>query len=121
MKKVLFTDNWTVRRADEQNYIPVLIPHDAMITEPRSDKAAAGVNNGWIVCGNYVYCKHFDSDELGGKPCAVLEFEGVYKDAVVTLNGKEVAVRRKVKIRCSTVCSTSLRKGAGGKICDSTD
>ena len=62
MKKVLFTDNWTVRRADEQNYIPVLIPHDAMITEPRSDEAAAGVNNGWIVCGNYVYCKHFDSD-----------------------------------------------------------
>ena len=91
MKKVLFTDNWTVRRADEQNYIPVLIPHDAMITEPRSDEAAAGVNNGWIVCGDYVYCKHFDSDELGGKPCAVLEFEGVYKDAVVTLNGKEVA------------------------------
>ncbi len=91
MKKVLFTNNWTVRRTDENNAVAVSIPHDAMRYEPKSADAAAGVNNGWIVCYDYVYEKHFDKSTLEDKPFAVLEFEAVYKDAVVTLNGQEIA------------------------------
>ena len=90
MKKLLFTNNWTVRRVCDNLAVSVDIPHDAMRYEPKSADAAAGVNNGWIQCFDYVYEKHFDRFELLSKPFAVVEFEGVYKDAVVSVNGAEV-------------------------------
>ncbi len=80
-----FNDNWIYcERGGE--CIPVSLPHDGMICGRRDGD---GVQNiGWFHGVDAQYTKHFV------KPCGenfFLEFEGVYKDAEIFINGKFAA------------------------------
>ena len=80
MKKVSFNQNWTC------NGQAVTLPHDAMIHEKRVPGHASGSAQAFFPGGSYVYEKTF------AKPDAehvVFQFEGVYKNAKVYINGKE--------------------------------
>ena len=94
MKKLDFNHNWTVRplsRAGEA--CPVTLPHDAMITEPRTPESMGEGNIGWFSGGDYVYKKKFTiPDELKDRTLT-LEFESVYRNAEVTVNGKPAEAR----------------------------
>ena len=83
-----FTDGWTVRRASETQASPVLLPHDAMIAEPRSAKAASGSHGSYFAGGRYVYAKTWTApaDDLQRS----LVFEGVYGDTEIRVNGEVV-------------------------------
>lgn len=66
------------------------LPHDAMIHRKRIKRLRNGSYTGFYPSGDYVYMKKlFAGEELRGKK-VVLEFEGVYMDATVTLNGQKV-------------------------------
>lgn len=68
----------------------VTLPHDAQISEKRSKDASNG-GHGYFPGGVYTYEKTFIApSEWEGKDVLV-EFEGVYKNAAVSLNGKELA------------------------------
>ncbi|MFD5002910.1 glycoside hydrolase family 2 TIM barrel-domain containing protein [Streptomyces mutabilis] len=68
-------------------WTPVTLPHDALITTERRADAPGGHTNGYFDGGAFEYRKSFAvSEEDRGKP-AYLEFDGVYRDAVVTVNG----------------------------------
>ena len=94
MKKLDFNHGWTVRplsRAGEA--CPVTLPHDAMITEPRTPESMGEGNIGWFSGGDYVYKKKFTiPDELKDRTLT-LEFESVYRNAEVTVNGKTAETR----------------------------
>ena len=80
MKKISFNQNWTC------NGKAVTLPHDAMIHEKRVPGHASGSAQAFFPGGSYVYEKTFE------KPAAehvVFQFEGVYKNAKVLINGKE--------------------------------
>lgn len=80
MKKRCFNTGWIC------NGEAVTLPHDAMIHETRAAGNPSGSAGGYFPGGKYVYEKTFE------KPAAeyiVLQFEGVYKNAKVTINGKE--------------------------------
>ena len=80
MKKISFNQNWTCNGAAVQ------LPHDAMIHEKRVPGHASGSAQAFFPGGSYVYEKTFE------KPNAehvVFQFEGVYKNAKVYINGKE--------------------------------
>ena len=80
MKKVSFNSGWICNGAAVQ------LPHDAMIHEKRVPGHASGSAQAFFPGGNYVYEKTFE------KPAAehvVFQFEGVYKNAKVFINGKE--------------------------------
>ncbi len=80
MKKISFNQNWTC------NGKAVTLPHDAMIHEKRVPGHASGSAQAFFPGGSYVYEKTFE------KPSAehvVFQFEGVYKNAKVFINGKE--------------------------------
>lgn len=48
MKAVQFNDNWYVKHLAEAGLgTPVTLPHDAMLSEPRSELSAGGINTGW--------------------------------------------------------------------------
>lgn len=80
MKKNSFNDKWTYQgRA-------VTLPHDAMLHERRRADAACGSAGAFFPDGEYVYEKTFarpDAEHV------VIQFEGVYKNARVFLNGRE--------------------------------
>ncbi|MEU0303576.1 glycoside hydrolase family 2 TIM barrel-domain containing protein [Streptomyces sp. NPDC006175] len=68
-------------------WTPVTLPHDALITTERRADAPDGHTNGYFTGGTFEYRKTFAvSEEDRGKP-VYLEFDGVYRDAVVTVNG----------------------------------
>ena len=94
MKATRFNDGWRWRRLEEEGPgALVTLPHDAMLSEPRSELSAGGVNTGWYEGHDYIYTKIFTPDEALAGQTAVLEFEGVYHNAEVWLNGEKLAFR----------------------------
>ena len=89
MKKLDFNRGWQFRRFEETEAQTVDLPHDAMIFERRKAGNAAGL--GYYPGGKYVYTKAWTvPQELRGKRLT-LEFEGVYRHAAVSVNGKQAA------------------------------
>ena len=83
MQKIIFNNGWFL--GDKA----VTLPHDAQISEKRgADVSNSG--HGYFPGGIYTYEKTFTAPtEWEGKDVLV-EFEGVYKNATVSLNGKEL-------------------------------
>lgn len=60
MKSISFNDHWYVRHAEEPGLgEPVTLPHDAMLSEPRTAIAEGGLNVSWFEGRDYVYTKTF--------------------------------------------------------------
>lgn len=81
MKKQSFNTGWRFHGK------AVHLPHDAQITEPRS-QSASDSGHGYFPGGVYTYEKTFVAPaEWKGKRL-LIEFEGIYKDSTVFLNDK---------------------------------
>ena len=94
MKKINFNTGWTVAPLDApMEKTRVTIPHDAMLSESRSEFSAGGKNTGWYDAKDYVYEKDFTPDEALAGKVMILEFEGVYRKAEVWINGEQAAFR----------------------------
>ena len=94
MKKIDFNRNWTCRclTREEEPY-SVTLPHDAMRSEPRTAESVSEGNSGWYLGGDYEYTKHvFVPSEYSGKK-VLIEFESVYHNAEVYINGAKAAYR----------------------------
>ena len=90
MKPRSFNTGWTCRPLDGDGpALPVRLPHDAMLAEERSASSPGGKHIGYFSGGDYLYEKHFTPDD-SWKACCLLEFEGVYRDSEVLLNGERV-------------------------------
>lgn len=83
MKPIDFTSDWQFIRNGQAK--PVSLPHDAMLEEARSPDSPGGSACAYFMPNTYVYEKTFTLTE----PHNVLEFEGVYHNAKVFVNGKE--------------------------------
>lgn len=87
MKKIPFNDRWLC------NGKPVTLPHDAQISELRSASASDG-GHGYFPGGVYTYEKTFIvPNEWAGRK-VLIEFEGVYRNCTVSLNGREIGSHR---------------------------
>ncbi len=82
MQKKLFNTGWTC------NGKLVTLPHDAMIHENRNAQNPSGSAQAFFPGGEYVYEKTFTAPEGFENGHLVLQFEGVYKNARVSVNGK---------------------------------
>ena len=80
MKRTNFNQDWIY------NGKSITLPHDAMLHEQRDPDAACGSAGAFFPDGEYVYEKTFSRPEAEH---VLLQFEGVYKNAKVFLNGKE--------------------------------
>lgn len=91
MQRCEFNDGWTCRRInDGGSGMPVMIPHDAMLDERRSPDSLGAGNIGWFEGGDYCYEKCFMVPDAWRGSAVVLEFEGVYRNAEVSVNGVPV-------------------------------
>lgn len=94
MKKIDFNEGWICKclTRDEAPYC-VTLPHDAMLSEPRSEESRGRGNIGWYIGGDYEYQKRFMVEKEAADKELMIEFEGVYHNAEVFLNGKKAAFR----------------------------
>ncbi|WP_425826256.1 glycoside hydrolase family 2 TIM barrel-domain containing protein [Streptomyces fractus] len=95
MIRTSFNDDWQFRSkvspfaelaGRTAPFEPVAVPHDAMLTRDREDTPDGGAS-GYFPGGAYEYRKTFFVPEEHQGKRIQLEFEGVYRDAVVFLNG----------------------------------
>ncbi|MCH5351317.1 MAG: DUF4982 domain-containing protein [Clostridiales bacterium] len=93
MQKIDFNDNWKYRRLNEGEWKGVTLPHDAMITEPRNYDSAGGTNTGRFEGHDYEYVKMFNVPEEYKDKVLTFEFEGVYRNAEVYINGVKALYR----------------------------
>ena len=93
MESKTFCNNWLFRRAGESAYKKISLPHDAMIHEKRCADSPGGSAHGYFIGGIYEYEKHFTAPEEWRNKTLMLEFEGVYKNAEVCINGKKAGNR----------------------------
>ena len=94
MQKIDFNKGWMCKclTRDEAAY-PVTLPHDAMLSEPRTQESTGEGNIGWYIGGDYEYTKKFTVPKEYENQKVLIEFEGVYHNAEVHINGKKVAGR----------------------------
>lgn len=94
MRAIRSNEGWHWKRLEDDGPgEPVTLPHDAMLSEPRTELSAGGVNTGWYEGHDYLYTKTFLPDRELASKTAVLEFEGVYRNAEVWLDGEKLAFR----------------------------
>ena len=98
MKRTPFHDGWQVREqvnpffelaGTVTPYTDVRLPHDATIGQDRSPGLTPAT--AYFPGGTYQYRKVFTRPEHPAGGQALLEFEGVYRNAMVYLNGAYVA------------------------------
>src|SRR5215469_13530042 len=94
MKRTAFHDGWQVREqvnpfreltGTATPYTDVRLPHDAMLGQDRSPDLSPAT--AYFPGGVYQYRKAFSRPEHPDGGRAILEFEGVYRNAMVYLNG----------------------------------
>ena len=91
MRKTDLNRGWTVQKEGDAALRAVDLPDDAMLREARSPQAKAGSGGAFFAGGKYIYRKDW---QLSAENCAqtlILEFEGVYQNAQVLLNGECLA------------------------------
>lgn len=90
MKKYDFGKNWRFRKKGGE-WKTVTLPHDAQLLDERKPDAPGGSGHGYFTGNVYEYEKRFRARKEWNEKHVELLFEGIYKNAVVTLNGKKLA------------------------------
>lgn len=94
MKPTPLLTGWTCRHlGDTAPGKTVTLPHDAMLAEPRTALSAGSTNTGWYEGYDYEYRRTLTVPENALADTRILEFEGVYHNAEVWLNGQKAAFR----------------------------
>lgn len=91
MSKFSFNNGWSVQKGNENKLYAVTLPHDAMIYEKRDPECANGCDTGFYPGGCYIYTKQWFVPQEYSSKLVTLEFEGVYKNAGVYINGQLAA------------------------------
>jgi beta-galactosidase/beta-glucuronidase len=94
----------------------VRLPHDAVRDLPRSVDSDQGVHTGYVPGGVFEYAKTFDVPDDWREKTVRLEFEGVYRDAVVFLNGDAVVHETNGYNAFEAVLDPYLRYGEQNRI-----
>jgi beta-galactosidase len=90
MIQVGFNENWIFCRQGETSAVNVTLPHDAMIGEKRRPDCESGSAGAYFPGGIYQYTKTFVAEQEWHGKQILIEFEGVYQNAVISINGTEI-------------------------------
>ena len=89
-----FNADWIFYSAEKPDEKKIVhLPHDAMRYEKRIPNLKNGGLFGFYPSGDYYYEKNLFGDESLRDKTVILEFEGIYMDSHVYLNGEEIGGR----------------------------
>ncbi|MHA9737916.1 glycoside hydrolase family 2 TIM barrel-domain containing protein [Robinsoniella peoriensis] len=91
MKKQKMNVGWYFwKDGNEEGKTLLDLPHDAMLTEEREPNLLNGNATAFYPGGKYIYMKKLYGKEAFRNQTILLEFEGVYMNSAVYLNGEHV-------------------------------
>jgi len=96
--RTLFTRGWSFRTkvtafaelggSSAADWTEVHLPHDALIGQSRRADVPRGETNGYFPGGAFEYRRTYTAPEQDAGSLVLLEFDGVYRDAGVFVNGE---------------------------------
>lgn len=92
-KKQISTVTGPCRKTAPPKYFMSIFQMTAMIREERSKENKTASASAYFAGGKYIYTKIFNLSEDETRQTLILEFEAVYQNAIVFLNGRQVAER----------------------------
>lgn len=117
MLKKDFNNGWAYRHVNtNEEWREVTLPHDAAIYEKRVSGAKAGVNTGWFEGRDYEYRKIFFLSEKYADKDVIFEFEGVYRNAEVYINGAKAGYRSYGYTNFYVTANSFLKYGAENEL-----
>ncbi|GAA1969695.1 glycoside hydrolase family 2 TIM barrel-domain containing protein [Microbacterium deminutum] len=124
MIRVPLLDDWTVgpklgafeALAGAASAQAVTLPHDAIRDLPRSADSEQGVHSGYHSGGVFEYAKILDVPREWRDKTVVIEFEGVYRDAALFVNGDFVVHEPNGYNAFAAVLDPYLRYGEPNRI-----
>jgi len=112
MKKIDFNKNWIYRRVDSaEEFRPITLPYDCMIHENRSEDSPGGCNNAWFEGYDYEFIKEFERTAEDLRKKVFLEFEGIYHQAEVYINGEKIGYRPNGYLGITAEITALLKEG----------
>jgi beta-galactosidase len=124
--RVLFNEGWGFRSkvtafqelggSSVSGWTPVHLPHDALITQPRRADVPRGETNGYFPGGVFEYRKTYVAPAEDRGRRVLLEFDGVYRDAAIYVNGNLAGQRAFGYSRFSVRIDPFLNFGAENEI-----
>lgn len=91
MKKQRINHNWTFWKDGRESQAQTVdLPHDAMILEARIPELENGNAAGFFPGGKYIYIKKIYGEVDYAETSVMIEFEGVYMNSEVYLNGEKI-------------------------------
>lgn len=91
MQKRKINSGWLFWKDGQEECKKIInLPHDAMLEETRQPDLPKGSGSGYYPGGKYWYEKTVCPDKSWLDKTVILEFEGVYMNASILLNGEEV-------------------------------
>ena len=89
MKRQSLNVNWLFKKQGTVDSKMITLPHDAMLEEKRAQENATGSAGAYFGTGIYEYEKELEVPAEWKNKHVELQFEGVYKNSKVYVNGKE--------------------------------
>ena len=91
MEKIELSEGWSFWRNAEGDgeAQTVRVPHDAMLSEPRTPDAPTGSAGSYFPGGIYRYERTIEVPPAWEGCALVLGFEGVYRNATVLVDGEK--------------------------------
>lgn len=93
MRKQEFNQEWIFSKEGSEKKESVTLPHDAMLHEKRDPESPGTHAAAYFPGGKYMYEKEFSVPEEWADKKVTLEFEGIYRNSKVYVNGKEAGGR----------------------------
>ncbi len=91
MREINLNRDWTYYREGKENEVrKVHLPHDAMLEQERIPSLKNGSFTGFYPGGNYIYKKSIYGEEKFRGKKLILEFEGIYMDSTIYMNGEQI-------------------------------
>ncbi len=91
--RISLNREWKLSRIGEDWVKDIDVPFDSMLLDEVSEESKGGPNISWLNCHDYQFVKllHIEREWLGKD--IIVEFEGVYHNAEIFLNGEPLASR----------------------------
>lgn len=94
MAKIDFNLDWKYRHLDtDGEFTPITLPFDAMFKEERRLGAPGGINVSYFEGRDYLFVKDFKVEKSDEDKDIYIDFEAIYKDSEVFVNGKKAGGR----------------------------
>jgi len=94
MGKIDFNLDWKYKHLDTlEEFTSIRLPFDAMFKENRKLGAPGGINVSYFEGRDYLFKKNFKAEKSYEDKDIYIEFEAVYKDSQIFVNGKKAGGR----------------------------